>query len=148
MSEHRIKLNWQRQTPDFVYDTYDRSYGVKFEGGQEVKGSAPTQFLGKAELTNPEELLAASLAACHMLTFLAVSCKGGYIIDTYKDHATATLEKNEAGKVAVTKILLKPLVSWSGTKIPDAATIKGLHDKAHANCMIANSIKSQVTIES
>ena len=75
MSEHRISLAWKRQTPDFAYDTYDRTHTVMFEGGQTIQASAAAAYLGKADYANPEELLAASLSSCHMLTFLAIAAK-------------------------------------------------------------------------
>jgi organic hydroperoxide reductase OsmC/OhrA len=148
MSEHKISLAWKRNTPDFAYDTYDRTHTIMFEGGQTVEGSAATQYLGKAEFANPEELLAASLSACHMLTFLAIAAKNRYVVDSYEDETTAILGKDAQGAMAVVKIVLKPKVVFSGEKQPDAAQLKGLHDKAGKNCFIESSIKSEVAVES
>src|SRR5512134_3385223 len=110
MSEHRISLAWKRQTTDFTYDTYDRTHTVMFEGGQTIQTSAAPAYLGKAEYANPEELLAASLSSCHMLTFLAIAAKSRYIVDSYEDETTAILDKNAEGAMAVTKIVLRPKV--------------------------------------
>jgi len=147
MSEHRIHLSWKRTTPDFDYETYDRTHDMMFEGGQNLKVSAAVQYKGRPEWTNPEELLAASLASCHMLTFLAIAAKSRYIVDSYQDEAVAVLEKNSEGQIAVTKIILRPKVSFGGDHRPDAAKIKELHEKSNRNCMIQNSIKSQVVLE-
>jgi organic hydroperoxide reductase OsmC/OhrA len=117
-----------------------------FSGQQFLNNSAAPEYLGNADMANPEELLASSLASCHMLTFLAVAAKSGYIVESYNDQAIATLDKNEEGKIAVTVIDLKPVVEFSGEKIPDDEHLKSLHEKAHRNCFIANSIKSKVNI--
>ncbi|MBI4568204.1 MAG: OsmC family protein [Planctomycetes bacterium] len=146
MSEHRVNVRWRRNTPDFAYETYDRTHVVRFDGGVEVKGSATAQYLGRAEHVNPEELLAAALSSCHMLTFLALAARGGLIVDGYDDAAVAILEKNEKGKLAVTRITLSPLVGFGGAQ-PDAEKVKALHDKAHANCMIANSLACRMVVE-
>lgn len=145
MSEHHINLEWKRETKDFDYETYNRNHAVTFGGNQRLKTSSAPDFKGDANLTNPEELLAASVSTCHMLTFLAVASKSKITINSYKDHATAILEKNSEGKMAVTKIFLKPKIEF-GENAPDAAKLKSLHDKAHHNCMIANSVKCEVVV--
>lgn len=141
----QIDINWKR-SKDFTYDHFNRNHTVMFSGQQFVNNSAAVEYLGNADMANPEELLASSLASCHMLTFLAIASKSGYIVDTYNDQAIATLDKNEEGRLAVTIIDLKPVIEFSGEKIPDDDQLKSLHEKAHRNCFIANSIKSKVNI--
>lgn len=141
-----IDLNWKRTSEEFGFEKYNRNHTLNFSGQQVLKSSAAADFFGDVGMANPEELLASALTSCHMLTFLAVASKSGYIVDSYQDHSTATLDKNEEGKVAVTVIDLKPLITFSGTKIPDEAQLKSLHEKAHRNCFIANSIKTKVNI--
>ncbi|MBC7539465.1 MAG: OsmC family protein [Bacteriovorax sp.] len=141
----KIDLNWKRST-DFTYDNFNRNHSLMFSGQQFLNNSAAVEYLGNADMANPEELLVSSLASCHMLTFLAVASKSGYIVDTYNDQPIALLEKNEEGRLAVTTIDLKPVIEFSGAKIPDEDQLKALHDKAHRNCFIANSIKSKVNI--
>jgi organic hydroperoxide reductase OsmC/OhrA len=63
------------------------------EGGTLVRASAAPDCLGKAELVNPEEAFAASLASCHMLTFLAIASMKKYTVATYEDYAVAILGK-------------------------------------------------------
>ena len=142
-----INLDWKR-TKDFSYEQYNRNHSITFGGQQTLKSSASTEFLGDADLANPEELLVSALASCHMLTLLAIAAKSGYVIDTYHDQASAMLEKNEEGKLAIISINLKPKIEWKGEKTPSAEQLKSLHDKAHRNCFIANSIKAKVNIES
>ncbi|MGE0713196.1 MAG: OsmC family protein [Planctomycetota bacterium] len=146
MSEHRVSLSWRRETPDFAYETYDRTHRVRFDGGQELGSSAAPDYQGDAALANPEELLAASLSSCHMLTFLAVAAKSRLTVDAYEDEAVATLEQNAEGKMAVTRVVLRPRVRWGG-EAPRPERLATLHEKAHKNCMIANSVRCEVTVE-
>lgn len=146
MSEHPIQLSWKRHG-DFGYETFDRGHTVRFNGGSTLPVTAAPEFFGKKELANPEEILAAALASCHMLTFLAIAAKSLLTVDSYDDHAVATLEKNSDGIMAVTKILLRPKVVFSGDTRPAAEKLKQLHDKACKYCFIENSILSQVIVE-
>lgn len=148
MSEHKAKVEWKRATPDFVYETYDRTHTVSYPGGQTVKASAAADFAGKAEFANPEEVLAGALASCHMLTFLAVAAKSRISVDSYKDEPVALLDKNEKGKMAVTKITLRPKVVISKTTPIDGEKYKTLHEKAHANCFVANSLACKMDVVS
>jgi organic hydroperoxide reductase OsmC/OhrA len=141
----KIDLNWKRSN-DFTYDKFNRNHTLMFSGQQFLNNSAAVEYLGNADMANPEELIVSSLASCHMLTFLAVASKSGYIVDTYNDQPIATLEKNEEGRLAISTIDLKPVIEFSGSKIPDVDQLKALHEKAHRNCFIANSIKSKVNI--
>ncbi|WP_061242216.1 OsmC family protein [Leptospira interrogans] len=147
MSKHKISLSWKKGLEDFKYDSFDRTHSIQYEGGQKLHGSSTPETYGKAEHTNPEELLASSVCSCHFLTFLAIASKSRYIVSSYEDNAIATLEKNEEGKMVVTKIELYPKVTFEGDKIPDLDTLVDLHEKAHKNCFIANSIKSKVIIQ-
>lgn len=147
MSQHSVHVNWVKKTSDFSYETYDRTHEISFEGGIKILASSAPQYLGKQEFVNPEEQLASAVASCHMLTFLAVAAKSRLTVESYADQATAILDKNTQGKICVTKIILRPKVVFSGTNIPDAAKLKDLHDKAHRNCFIANSVSCQVEIQ-
>ena len=146
MSEHPIQLSWKREGT-FTYETYGRTHTVRFNGGATLKTTAAPEFMGKKEFANPEEMLAAALASCHMLTFLAIAAKSKHTIDSYEDNATAFLEKNEEGIMAVTRITLRPKVVFSGENLPDEAKIKQLHDKAGKHCFIEHSIRSKVNVE-
>ena len=110
MSEHHAKVAWKKMTPDFTYETYDRTHTISFPGGSLLSASSAPEFMGKKELANPEEMLAATLASCHMLTFLAVAAKSRLTVEAYEDHPVAILEKNATGRMAVTKITLNPKV--------------------------------------
>jgi organic hydroperoxide reductase OsmC/OhrA len=146
MSEHTITLNWKRTTPDFNYKTYERTHTINFSGGSHIQVTAAPEYLGDPKITNPEELLVAALSSCHMLTFLALAAYKGLIIDNYNDEAIGVVGKNAAGKMAVTQVTLRPKITFSGNQ-PDAQVLHEIHEKAHVNCFIANSVNTEVKVE-
>lgn len=146
MSEHRIELNWKRTSPDFDYRSYNRDHAVTFKNGEALGMSAAPAYKGSPELVDPEELLVASLSSCHMLTFLALAAKKGLVVDSYHDDAVGVLEKNEDGKLAITRVTLRPRVIFAGEPV-DAATLDEFHHHAHEECFIASSVKTKVEVE-
>jgi organic hydroperoxide reductase OsmC/OhrA len=146
VSEYSVHIGWQRETPDFSYDAYDRTHWWEFGSGSRIQASSAPEFHGNAALVNPEEALAAALASCHMLTFLAVAARRRLTVDRYEDDATATMGKNSMGREAVTRIVLRPRVTF-GKKRPDPTELRKLHEIAHAQCFIANSVLTEVVIE-
>lgn len=147
MSEHKVNLSWKNESESFSYKEYDRTHSWTFEGGTVVKASAAPEYLGKKELVNPEESFAASLASCHMLTFLAIASMKKYIIEFYEDNAVAILEKNDKSKMSITKLYLRPKITFIGDHIPDTAIIDKMHHRAHTECFIANSVLTEIIIE-
>ena len=148
MSTHRASLEWHRETNDFVYQTYNRDHQWVFDGGIKVTASASPYFLGNPACVDPEEAFVASLASCHMLTFLAIAAKKRFVVNSYSDQAVGYLEKNAAGQYALTEVTLKPKIDWGGERTPSAEELKQMHDGAHHQCFIANSVKTEVNIES
>jgi organic hydroperoxide reductase OsmC/OhrA len=146
MDKFIINIDWQRSSKDFSYDTFNRSHVIYVGGDQTIHNSAAPEYKGDSDMTNPEELLASSLSSCHMLTFLAIASKSGYIVDNYECVAEAIMGKNAIGKMSVTEIKLQPNVTFSGEKHPTEEQLKSLFDKAHANCFIAQSINTKVTV--
>lgn len=82
-----------------------------------------------------------------MLWFLSVAVKHGYCVDRYTDHAVGILEKDAAGRLAITRVTLCPAVVFSGPSIPTDTEIEALHHEAHAQCFLANSVKTDVHCE-
>jgi organic hydroperoxide reductase OsmC/OhrA len=119
----------------------------KFDGGHEMTASAAPAYLGDPKNVDPEEAFVASLSSCHMLTFLAIACKQKFVLDEYVDDAIGQMEKNAEGKMAITKVTLRPKLKWSGDKQPTAEELDKIHHAAHDNCFIANSVKTEVTVE-
>lgn len=147
MSEHRSTLNWSRKTPDFKYESYDRNHELRFGGGTTITASSAPQYLGNAEFPNPEQLLAASASSCHFLTFLAIAAKSRFTVDEYQDEAVAILEKNAAGKEAVTRIYLRPKIRFGGDNSPTPEKLQAMHERAHELCFIANSLACEILVE-
>jgi organic hydroperoxide reductase OsmC/OhrA len=96
---------------------------------------------------DPEEAFVASLSACHMLTFLALCTKERLVVESYEDDAVGDLEKDAGGKMAVTRITLRPKIVFSGGD-PSQETLDKLHHDAHEMCFIASSVKTEITVES
>ena len=147
MSEHKATIKWKREIEDFSYFKYDRTHEWIFEGGQIIKASAAIAYLGKPEFVNPEDALAASLSSCHMLTFLAIASRKRMVIDYYEDQAVAIMEKNDKGKLAITKCYLRPKIIFSGTNIPTKEQIIEMHHLSHDECFIVNSVLTEVIVE-
>ena len=126
--------------PDFA-----RNATLGSPGHAPFAGSSPTVFGGDADRYNPEELLAVSLAHCHMLTYLAIAAKRRIEVLAYEDHATAKLAKGPSGKMQVVDVLLRPKVRLAPGADIEAA--RAMHDKAHDNCFIANSVNFPVRHE-
>lgn len=147
MSSYSIRLDWQRTTPDFDHKTFDRSHIWHLAGGQTVRGSAAPEFSGNPEMSNPEEALLASLSSCHMLTFLTVAALKRVVVDRYEDEPVAELGKNEKGKMVVSRLTLRPKVTFSSDTTLSAEALSEMHRKAKENCFIGNSLLSEVILE-
>jgi organic hydroperoxide reductase OsmC/OhrA len=147
MSEHRVLLKWQRTSDDFAYEKYNRDHTWAFDGGVSVHASASPQYRGNPDCVDPEEALVAAISSCHMLSFLAIASMKKLVVDAYDDDAVGFLEKNAEGKLAVTRAILRPQVRFGGTTVPSAEELKALHDRAHHECFIANSVRTEITIE-
>jgi organic hydroperoxide reductase OsmC/OhrA len=146
MSEHSCTIHWRNAGKDMVYEAYSRDHTWEFEGGPVVPASAAPGYGGGVACVDPEEALVAAVSACHMLTFLAIAAKKKLVVADYTDHAVGHLEKNGDGVVAVTRIELRPVVTFAAGVAVSAADLGRLHDSAHRNCFIANSVKCAVTV--
>ena len=134
-------IEWSGNTID--YESFPRTHEVTFPRGQRLRGSSAGQVASPA-VTNPEELLAAALGTCIMLTFLAVCSKAKMNVVTYRDRPEATVELVER-RMRVTRIVLRPEVTVEGQVEPER--MKTAMEKAHGNCIISLSTKSEVLIE-
>jgi len=146
MSEHQAILRWRRGDSGFGYKEYSRDHQWQFpRSGQALKASAAAAYLGGKDCVDPEEAFTAALASCHMLTFLAVASMSGFTVDSYEDDAAGFLEKGANGKPWLARIEMRPRVVFSGPKQPSAEQIEKLHEKAHHECFLANSVNTQIT---
>ncbi len=146
MSTHNATVHWRRETSDFKYETYNRDHDWAFDAGINIRASAAPGYLGNVACVDPEEAFVASVSSCHMLTFLAIACKKQYIVDDYQDEAVGILEKDAAGRLAITRATLQPQVRFGGDKAPAPEELAHMHEQAHRACFIANSVKTEVTV--
>ncbi len=147
MSEHHARISWLSGHGKFDYDSYCRDHVWEFEQAGSVNASATERFLGDPSRVNPEEAYVAALASCHMLTFLAIAARKRVVVCRYVDRAVGYLERGEDGKLAVTRVLLRPRVEFDQAQAPTLQTLKDLHCRAHSECFLANSVRSSITIE-
>lgn len=148
MSEHIASLSWSRGESGFGYKEYPRDHQWQFpRSGQSVRASAAPAYLGADDCVDPEEAFTVALASCHLLTFLAIASMSGYIVDSYEDNPVGYLEKGENGKPWLARIVLHPKITFSGEKAPSPEDLDKLHEKAHGECFLANSVKTIVTWE-
>lgn len=149
--QYNAKVNWSRGGASFTDQRYSREHMWTFDGGIQVKASSSPLSVklpySVAEAVDPEEALVAALASCHMLTFLYVAAKQGFVVDDYADDAVGEMTKNEHGKLWVSRIILSPAIKFTGDKRPSPEQLHELHHLAHEECYIANSIKGEVVVE-
>ena len=151
MSSYTATIRWSRDDADgFAKGQYSRAHEWAFDGGAVVPASASPHVVpapwSDAAGVDPEEAFVASLSSCHMLFFLDFARRGGWVIDAYVDEAEGVLEKGADGKIAMTRVTLRPRIEWAG-EAPDQAAIADLHHRAHEACFIANSVTTKVTVE-
>lgn len=142
-------VDWRRGEGDFAKGRYSRAHVWRFDGGIELAASSSPHVVPKPfsveDAVDPEEAFIASIAACHMLTFIDVARRAGFVTDSYVDAAEGTMERLEAGRWWVAKVVLHPKIAFSGDA-PGAAELADLHDKAHEGCFIANSVKTEIVV--
>lgn len=143
MAEHRIRLTWADGGRPFTYESYPREHEIAFKDGQDkLTASSSPAYRGDGKHADPEDLLVAALSSCHMLSFLAICTKKKITVQSYEDDAVGFLE-NDNGKLWVARVTLRPKVVSSA----DEQTLAQIHHLAHQACFIANSVKTQVTVE-
>jgi organic hydroperoxide reductase OsmC/OhrA len=102
--------------------------------------------LSDPSAVDPEETFVAALSSCHMLWFLSIAAKRKFLVDSYADDAEGLMAKNSEGKLAITRVILRPTVIFSGSQ-PSSAELAEMHHAAHESCFIANSVKSEIVCE-
>lgn len=151
MSTYTAQISWQRGSAVFTDNRYSRAHTWRFDGGVEVPASSSPHSvrvpLSVEAAVDPEEAFVASLSSCHMLWFLSIAAGDRFRVDSYEDNASGILEKNADGKLAMTRVTLRPLVKFSGDRIPSREELEKLHHRAHDECFIATSVKTDVQCE-
>ena len=149
MGEYRATVDW-RGGGGFASHAYSRAHRWRFDGGAEVPASSSPQVvrppLSDPAGVDPEEALVASASSCHMLWFLHLARDAGLDVAAYRDEARGTMAKDERGRIAMTRIVLRPEIEYAGEG-PDAETLARLHHEAHEKCFIANSLRTEIVVE-
>jgi organic hydroperoxide reductase OsmC/OhrA len=152
MSKHRAEIAWRRKADErFTDSKYSRAHEWKFDGGVIVPASSavssvPSPF-SKPENVDPEEALVAAISSCHMLTFLYRAAKSGFVVDSYDDCAIGTMALDSRGRQSITAVKLEPNISFSGSVQPSSDAVARLHHEAHEECFIANSVRSEISVD-
>lgn len=147
---YEARIAWRRGDATFSDNRYSRGHEWIFDGGVKVPASSSPAIVPRYSVeraVDPEEALVASASSCHMLWFLSLAASRGFVVDSYVDDAVGVMEKNADGKLAITRITLRPRIAFSGEATPDAVSLDELHGDAHASCFIANSLKSEIVVE-
>jgi organic hydroperoxide reductase OsmC/OhrA len=134
-SIHRAGVSWQGGAEDDV-----RAHEVLL-GAQAVPASSAVELGGDGDRANPETMLVAALAGCHMLWFLDLARRRGFEVESYEDDAEGVLDGRR-----FTSATLRPTVRWSGEP-PDPEAIEQLHHRSHELCFISNSVDFPVAVE-
>jgi organic hydroperoxide reductase OsmC/OhrA len=148
---HTATIRWSRSGEgDFTKGQYNRAHEWLFDGGARVAASASPHIVpapwSDASGVDPEEAFVASLSSCHMLFFVDFARRAGLVVDEYVDASEGVLEKRPDGRLAITRVTLRPSITWNGEP-PDDAIIADLHHRAHDACFVANSVTAEVIVE-
>lgn len=141
---YQATIRWTGNTGKgtLSYRAYKRDYSISIKNKTGIQGSSDPKFLGDASKYNPEELLVASLSACHMLWYLHLCSKAGIIVMEYSDNATGEMAENRDGGGFFKEVNLNPVVIVKNKFSIELAN--QLHDQAHKMCFIANSVNFPV----
>jgi organic hydroperoxide reductase OsmC/OhrA len=152
MHIYQARVAWKRNGATFSDSRYSRVHEWSFDGGTRIVASASPSAVpapySSAEAVDPEEALVACASSCHMLWFLLIAAKRGYVVESYVDDAVGVMEKNAEGKMAITRITLRPRIEFAAGKAPSAEQLESLHHGAHEECFIASSLKSEIVVGS
>lgn len=151
MSEHTATVQWRHTSGDFLTGRYSREHTWTFDCGVTVAASSSPAAVrvpfSNPDNVDPEEAYVASIASCHMLSFLYAAMKEGFEVVSYEDHAIGTMTKNERGVLWVSSVVLRPTILYA-QRVPSAEELSRLHHSAHEQCFIANSVRTAITVDS
>ncbi|MBM3848198.1 MAG: OsmC family protein [Verrucomicrobia bacterium] len=151
MPKHIAKIRWSREDALLGDGQHSYAHVWDFDGLIQIPASASPHLvpppLSLEAAVDPEEAFVAAISSCHMLWFLSLATADGWEVDVYEDEAVGTLSRTSDRKLAITEVVLRPRIQFKGGNKPASVDVEALHEKAHARCFIANSIKSQIRIE-
>ncbi len=147
--EHRytVGVRWTGNTGTgtSTYRAYKRDHCIEADGKATILGSSDPNFRGDKTRWNPEELIVASLSTCHQLWYLHLCADAGVNVIAYEDHPEGMLAEEANGAGQFTRVVLRPKVTITAASDPKLAV--SLHEKAHAMCFIARSVRFPVACE-
>ena len=150
MHEHEATVIWKRGEARFVDNRYSRVHEWRFDGGAIVTASAsPLNVRGpytSSDAVDPEEAYVASLSSCHMLWFLFLAAKRGWVVDSYVDRAVGVMDQDTDGKMWIPTVTLHPVTTFSGEP-PPSAELESVHHDAHEECFLAKSVRTRILVE-
>ena len=150
MSRHTARTVWQRGDARFTDNAYSRRHEWQFDGGAVVAASSSPQVVrvpwSDPAAVDPEEAFVASLSSCHLLWFLSIAAAAGWCVESYVDEAVGFMRPDAAGKPWVAEVVLRPVVTYSGAA-PSPTEEAVLHHRAHEECFLARSVRSEVRVE-
>ena len=151
MHRYEATVRWSRGDGEkFTDNRYSRGHEWSFDGGVTVPASSSPQVvrvpLSVEEAVDPEEAVVAAASSCHMLFFLFFAAKGGFVVDRYEDDAYGVMEPNQKGKVAFSRIALRPAIRFAGDA-PTPEKLAEMHHLAHEECFVANSLSCEIVVE-
>ena len=151
MPNYRATITWKRNSEKFLDHKYQRLHTWTFENGLTINAAASPHIVPEIytdrSLIDPEEAFTASVASCHMLWLLSLAATKKFKVNRYLDQSEGVLEKNSEGKLAMTRVILSPIVLFDAEYAPSENDFINLHREAHGKCFIANSIKSEIEIK-
>jgi organic hydroperoxide reductase OsmC/OhrA len=141
---------WERGDQPFSDNLYSRKHILKIDCGLEIPGSSSPLVVpepySESNAIDPEEALVSAISSCHMLWFLSIAAKNGYVVDSYHDNAFGVMKPNNRKKYWVSSVTLQPKVVFSGEKAPSPEKLVSMHHDAHEECFIANSVKTDIQV--
>lgn len=150
MSTHSVRISWKLGSNKFEYPAYSRNHQWDFPAGSGssvlVEASAAREYLGDENKVDPEQAFVASIASCHMLTFLAIASRRRLRVLQYSDNAVGWLEKNDDQRLAITRVELQPTIVFDDPSLVSGEMLDKLHHQSHKECFIANSVQTKITV--
>lgn len=148
---YEARVRWSRNGEKFTDQRYGRRHEWSFDGGVTVPASASPHVvplpLSSAAAVDPEEALVAAASSCHMLWFLSLAARRGLVVEEYADEAHGVMGADGDGRLAFTRITLRPAIRFAAGSAPSPADLAMLHHAAHEECYIARSLRCEIVVE-
>ena len=152
-SGHEATVRWERGGQAFADNRYGRGHVWSFDGGAQVVASASPANVPRGTAdpagVDPEEGFIASVASCHMLWFLSIAARRGFVVDRYEDHAVGYIAPlpGATDREVLGRLVLRPAVTFAAATPCSEADLAALHEEAHRQCFLANALGPACSLE-